>query len=130
MGKRSDGMSLIPWENGKSLVWDATCRDTLAPSYRHLSSGSAGLVAEAIENNFFFVPFAVESLGPWCNDAKMLNNAIGRLISSITGDTKSTNYLIQRIGIEIQRHIAACIMGSLPLTSVIHGIFYVLEMFL
>uniref|UniRef100_A0A8D9A679 Uncharacterized protein n=1 Tax=Cacopsylla melanoneura TaxID=428564 RepID=A0A8D9A679_9HEMI len=29
---RPDGISIVPWENGKHLIWDATCTDTLAPS--------------------------------------------------------------------------------------------------
>ena len=37
-GKRPDGMSIVPWKHGKSLVWDATCLDTLAPSYIALST--------------------------------------------------------------------------------------------
>jgi hypothetical protein len=35
-GKRPDGMSLIHWGHGKSLVWDFAFVDTLAPSHlRH-----------------------------------------------------------------------------------------------
>jgi hypothetical protein len=37
-GKRPDGITIIPWKKGKSLVWDVTCTDTLAPS--HLSESS------------------------------------------------------------------------------------------
>ena len=33
-GKRQDGVSLIPWQSGKILVWDDTCPDTFAPSHR------------------------------------------------------------------------------------------------
>ena len=33
-GKRPGGMSLLPWESGRPLVWDATCPDTFAVSYR------------------------------------------------------------------------------------------------
>ena len=32
-GKRSDGLSLIKWQNGKPLVWDVTVVSTLADSY-------------------------------------------------------------------------------------------------
>ena len=31
-GKRSDGMSMVSWLQGKFLVWEATCADTLCAS--------------------------------------------------------------------------------------------------
>jgi hypothetical protein len=37
-GKCPDGITIIPWKKGKSLVWDVTCTDTLALS--HLSESS------------------------------------------------------------------------------------------
>jgi len=44
-GKRSDGMSLIPWRQGLPLLWDFTCSDTLAPSTS--SRGASRLVNSA-----------------------------------------------------------------------------------
>ena len=34
-GKRPDEITMVPWSNGRLLVWDATCVDTFATS--HLS---------------------------------------------------------------------------------------------
>lgn len=48
-GKRPDGMTLIPWSRGKSLLWDVTVRDTCAQSYINISSSKAGAVAEQAE---------------------------------------------------------------------------------
>lgn len=31
-GKRVDGMTLITWARGQTLIWAASCMDTLAPS--------------------------------------------------------------------------------------------------
>ena len=47
--KHPDGASVIPWKMGKQLVWDATCVDTYAPSYRSLAVTSAGAVAARAE---------------------------------------------------------------------------------
>ena len=34
-GKRPDGLSLIPWQSGKPLLWDVTLASTLAGSCGH-----------------------------------------------------------------------------------------------
>ena len=45
-GKRPDGLTLIPWRGGKCVTWDVTVSDTLASSYLHATSTSAGGDAE------------------------------------------------------------------------------------
>ena len=50
-GKRPDGVSLISWQSGKILVWDATCPDTFARSHRAEAVKGAGLVAAKAENH-------------------------------------------------------------------------------
>ena len=45
-GKRPDGMTMLPWKNGKCLLWDYTCSDTLAPSNLNASAKEAGKAAK------------------------------------------------------------------------------------
>ena len=45
-GKRPDGLSLIPWQSGKPLLWDVTVASTLAGSYVDTAATGAGLVAD------------------------------------------------------------------------------------
>jgi len=80
-GKRPDGLTLVPWQAGRSLTWDVTVVDTLASSYSAISTTSSGAVAEAaanrktakytsVANTHIFVPIAVETLGPVCSEAE------------------------------------------------------------
>ena len=43
-GKRPDGLTLIPWQAGRSLIWDAI--DTLSASYVRATAATAGASAE------------------------------------------------------------------------------------
>ena len=52
-GKRPDGITIFPFESGKSLVWDATCGDTFAPSSLLCSATDPGWVARAAEERKF-----------------------------------------------------------------------------
>lgn len=133
-GKRPDGMTLIPWANGQSLLWDFTCVDTLAPSHLYSSLKISGSTAEFasrnkqhkyenLTTNYIFRAFAVETFGPWCKDAKDLVSDLGHRLLSITGDPRCVNFLRQRIGIAVQQGNAASILGSFPSTSSLHEIF-------
>ncbi len=99
-GKKPDGLTLIPWERGQSLVWDATCIDTAADSYVYQSSKKSGSAAEFAQNrkhglysyvksqNYKFVAFAVETFGPWLEDSLNLINTIGKKLHTVTGSFK------------------------------------------
>ena len=43
-GKHPDGATVVPWSRGQLLVWDVTCPDTLATSYRCQATCAAGKV--------------------------------------------------------------------------------------
>ncbi|XP_072937101.1 uncharacterized protein [Epargyreus clarus] len=127
-GKRPDGMTLIPWKGGRMLVWDATCVDTLAPSHLQASSSGAGAAATAAENakrhkyvslcnNYIFVAFGVETLGPWGPDAWQLYKQLSTRLVDVSGDPGAGTHFAQRIAIAIQRGNAASILGTLPKDS-------------
>ncbi|KAG7312232.1 hypothetical protein JYU34_001704 [Plutella xylostella] len=124
-GKRPDGMSLVPWKRGRLLVWDATCVDTLAPSHLPSTSTEAGAAAGRAETmkgrkyaslgeGYMFVPFGVETLGPWGPEARRLVKEIGSRLKEVTRDPRAGSYLAQRISIAIQRGNAASVLGTLP----------------
>ena len=69
-GKRPDGVTLVPWQSGKSLCWDVTVTCPLAQSYVDRAACKAGAAAEmaatrkedkycALSARYFFQPIAV-----------------------------------------------------------------------
>lgn len=93
-GKRPDGMTIFPWKRGKSIVWDATCVDTLAKTYLNQTATIAGAAA---------------------NRAERKNRETYE---------RSKSFLIQRVGIEVQRGNAASVLGTLREGDALHEIFY------
>jgi hypothetical protein len=65
-------------------------------------------------SRFLFVPFAVETLGAWGEEAKSFAAQLGRRLNARTQEPRATAFLIQRISLAIQRGNAASILGSLP----------------
>ena len=135
-GKRPDGMTLIPWTAGKPLVWDFTCVDTTAMS--HLTStaaraGAAALSAESMKeskyknlnNQYTFLPVAVETFGAWGPQGLELIKQIGNKLSELTGDRRSTSFLFQRISIAIQRGNAASIFGTFPTSQALDELLFI-----
>ncbi len=102
-GKRPDGASIVPWKGGKVLVWDATCPDTLAPSYANLATREAGVVAEKkkkakysyLESSHHFVPVAVESLGVLGPKARSFFLDLGRRLMDTTLEPLLHYFLLQ-----------------------------------
>lgn len=122
-GKRPDGLTLVPWEKGRSLLWDATCVSTYAPTHLAQTNRVAGAAAENaarhkhvkyadLEPVYDFVPVAVETAGPWCAEAKKLVKDIGRRLRDRGCDPRSGSYLVQQISLAIQRGNAAGVFGT------------------
>ena len=113
-GKRPAGASIVPWKNGKYLVWDATCLDTFAVSYTSLATREAGAVAAQAEErkslNFCslvsshtFVPVAIETSGTLGPRTRVILRELGHRLSRATGESRSATFLLQRLSVAIHR---------------------------
>jgi len=122
-GKRPDGLTLIPWQGGKPLTWDVTVVSTLADSYLHSTSHSAGSAAEtasvrkeskysSLPPDYIFQPVAIETLGPLNASAVNFLSEVGRRLTFLSGDSRETSFLFQRLSMTIQRFNSALIMDS------------------
>ena len=112
--KRPDGASIVPWKEGRVLVWDATCPDTLAHSYQQIAVREAGSVAAEAERSkrfkyanlnfsYFFVPVAVETLrviGP--ESHAFLWDLAGR-VRRATREPLARQYILQHLSVTVQR---------------------------
>ena len=78
--KRPYGMTVIPWRDGKCIIWDFICPMTLAKSHLHHAVIAAGIVAsdsearklvkyETLFSTYLFLPAAVEAFGALCDRA-------------------------------------------------------------
>ena len=122
-GKRPDGLTQIPWSQGKCMIWDVTVVDTMAKSYINSTALSAGAASEIaavrktdkyslLSECYTFIPIAVETFGPINQEAMKFLSQLGGLISSATGDSRELSFLLQRISMTIQRYNAVCFRGT------------------
>ena len=135
-GKRPDGLTLFPWKNGKCLLWDYTCSDTLAPSYVEGSAKSPGYVAkegevrkfkhyENLVSDYIFIPISVETFGTWGESGLKFIKEVGKLIEKKTQEKRSTSFLFQAISIATQRGNALAVSGTIGENhEILEEIFY------
>ena len=121
--KRPDGLTLIPWCDGRCATWDVTVTDTVAPSYLRITSACAASAAEAaaerkekkyyeIACNYHFFPITFDTFGPVNQVGTDFISALGHRISSNTDDPRETFSLFQRLSDAIQRFNAVCFANS------------------
>ena len=123
--KRPDGVSTMPWSEGRCLAWDFTCPDTLAPSHINRAILEPGIVAsdaEALKSakyaqlptSMLFVPIAIETFGAFGEEAAKFMSELGRRLTRKTQDSRSASFLFQRLSMTVQRGNAACVLGTIP----------------
>ena len=99
--KRPDGLTLVPWQGGRCLAWDATVVHTLAPSYVAVSAQVTGSVAQAtferivskyagLPASHLFDPIAIETLGSINEAGHSFLSELGRRLSTISDDPRES----------------------------------------
>ena len=120
---RPDGCTLVSWEEGKCLAWDATVPDTLAHSHLAETSLVAGAASERaaklkndkyqeLKRTYLFCPVAIETLGPINEEGERFLACLGRRLSASSGEPRETAFLFQRISVIVQRCNAISFAGS------------------
>ena len=121
-GKRPDGLTNVPWQAGKSAVWDVTVTDILADSYLASTSVTAAAAAQLaatrketkyvdLSTTHHFVPLAFESMGPIGSKATNFLKELGRFLTLATDNPLKTAHLFRRLSVALQRFNAVCILG-------------------
>ena len=123
---------MISWKNGRSLVSDATCPDTFAPSYHCHATSSAGAVATLAEDrktskysclvpSQSFTPVAIESLGSRGGKKLAFPKELSQRVQQRIGKVRAYAYLLQHLSVAIQRGNAlsvaeseGCFLGGEP----------------
>jgi len=120
---RPNGPTLIPWQGAKFLTWDVTVVSTLADTYLHASSHSAGDAAEIasvrkepkyslLPPDYIFQQVAFETLGSLNSSGYDFLCEVGRRLIAVSGDAHVTCFLFRRLSILSQRFNSVLIIES------------------
>ena len=112
--KRPDDLTLVPWADGKQLLWDVTVVDSLAPC--RINAGSVcnpGTVAaeaeerkidkykDLVNDGYLFQPLAFEIQGAAGPSTDVCLSKLCKNLSICTEELKAGSFLKQRISLAI-----------------------------
>ena len=129
-GRRPDGLTLVLWERGTSLIWDFTCIDRLSPSYTNDALYAGPKVAEKAEDrkratyntlqrDYIFEPVAVETLGGYGPSTTVFLKKLSKRLRVATLEERAGAFFRQRLGIAVQVGNAASILFNLTAENAI-----------
>ena len=98
--------------------------DTVAASYIPETATEAGRAAELaatrkhakyadLQRRYTFVPVALETLGPLNREGLDFISEMGRRLTKISGDTRETGFILQRLSVTVQRFNAVAFQGTM-----------------
>ena len=91
------------------MIWDATCPDTLAQSYRAHATSATVAEEQKLEKysclapSHTIVPVAIETLGAIGPQSLAFLKDLGVRIQQRTGEDIAGHYLLQQLSIAVQR---------------------------
>ena len=80
---------------------------------------------QSLTSLYSFTPIAVESLGSVGEEASKFFRDLGNRIASVSNESRSYSFLMQRLSVAIQRGNAACVLGTFPCLFALDELFYV-----
>ena len=124
--KRPDCLTLVPWADGKQLLWNVTVVDSLAPCRINAGSvcnpGTAAAEAEErkidkykdlVNDGYLFQPLAFEIQGAAGPSTEVFLSKLCKNLSICTEEPRAGSFLKQRISLAIQIANAACVLGTI-----------------
>ena len=133
----SNGLTLVPWADGKQLFWDVTVLDSLAPCRISAGSvcnpGTAAAEAEErkidkykdlVNDGYLFQPLAFEIQGAAGPSTEVFLSKLRKNLSICTEEPRAGSFLKQRISLAIQIANAACVLGTLNDKITLKEFFY------
>ena len=101
-GERPDGVTAIPWQRGKPLVWDVTFVDSFSPSWAQ-QQGSFSTEAETQkilkyakveERRYFFQPIAIDVQKNYGTETETFFNCLTKKFIDNTREPRSKTFFI------------------------------------
>ena len=122
---------MVPWEQGKYLVWDVTCIDNFVnhtPGELPLSQEGLPLILKRKRPRSMLTStasidsshIAMETCGSIGPKSRAFLGKLSKRLNMVTGEPKSHAFLMQRISVAIQVGNATSVIASLSISVAVN----------